>query len=523
MANKNLFKSMVGKLLPVTNAFNEAGGAAYALSHKHALAQYAVTGCLASTFYASDTEQLQRMLELATRVEPLFLAKVALYARERGHMKDVPALLCAVLSVRDPKLLATVFDKVIDSPKMLRTFVQIVRSGAVGRKSLGTRPKKLVRSWLDSRTDSALFAGSVGNDPSLVDVIKMVHPKPTTPERNALYGYLLGKAHDAERLPDTIKQLEVFKRDGKGVVPNVPFQLLTALPLDTRAWTQIALQASWQSIRMNLNTYARHGVLKDSAVAKQLAEKLRDPWQIKRARVFPYQLLIAYRSVDDAIPHAIRDALHDAMEAATDNVPTLEGRVWVCPDVSGSMSSPVTGTRKGATTKVRCVDVAALVAAALLRKNPDLTVLPFDTHVRTVNVSARDSVLTNAERLAAVGGGGTTISAPLAQLNRERAQGDLVFYVSDNESWTETRKKPGFVQATATMKEWATFKQRNPQAKLVCLDIQPYAHTQAPDREDVLNIGGFSDQVFEVVHAFHSFGGAARHWVDVIEKVELAG
>jgi len=40
-------------------------------------------------------------------------------------------------------------------------------------------------------------------------------------------------------------------------------------------------------------------------------------------------------------------------------------------DVSGSMSCPVTGGRgKGATSKMRCVDVAALVAAAFLRRTP---------------------------------------------------------------------------------------------------------------------------------------------------------
>ena len=60
-----------------------------------------------------------------------------------------------MLSVRSPGLMAEVFDRVIDSPKMLRNFVQIMRSGVVGRKSLGTLPKRLVRRWLEARTDDA--------------------------------------------------------------------------------------------------------------------------------------------------------------------------------------------------------------------------------------------------------------------------------------------------------------------------------------------------------------------------------
>src|SRR5204862_8305510 len=106
----------------------------------------------------------------------------------------------------------------------------------------------------------------------------------------------------------------------------------------------------------------------------------------------------------------------------------VDGHVYVCPDVSGSMSSPVTGHRKGATTAVRCIDVAALVAAAVLRKNPHVEVLPFECDVVKVNLNSRDSVMTNAAKLASVGGG-TNCSAPLALLNRRKAKGDLVIFI----------------------------------------------------------------------------------------------
>ena len=125
-------------------------------------------------------------------------------------------------------------------------------------------------------------------------------------------------------------------------------------------------------------------------------------------------------------PRAVRTALEDAMELAIANVPAIEGQVYVCPDVSGSMRSPITGHRKGATTAVRCVDVAALVTAAIVRRNPTAEVLPFEESVVPLRLSSRDSVMTNAERLASVGGGGTCVSAPLALLNARKAKGDLV-------------------------------------------------------------------------------------------------
>ena len=517
MANTTLFRSLVGALIPRADTRNEAGGPAYTLPPQQALAQYAATGCLNTTFYAGAESQLDRVLDLCGRVTPEFVAKTAVYCRERGHMKDMPALLLASVSRRDPKLMDRVFDRVVDTPRMLRTFVQVVRSGATGRKSLGSAPKRCVRRWLDQRTDAALFAASVGNAPSLMDVVKMVHPKPSTREREALYGYLMGRAVVREALPALVRQFEAFKAGDRLNVPDVPFQMLTVLGLSRREWCEVARRSSWQMTRMNLNTFARHGVFEEPTMTAHIAARLRDASEIARSRVFPYQLLAAYRSVDSAVPSAVRNALEDAMELAIANVPRIDGQVYVCPDVSGSMRSAITGHREGATTTVRCVDVAALVTAAIVRRNPTAEVLPFEQSVIPLRLSPRDSVMTNAERLASVGGGGTCVSAPLAQLNARKATGDLVVIVSDNQSWVDAAGARG----TATLREWDVFRERNPGARLVLIDLQPYVTTQATEREDILNVGGFSDQVFEVLAEFAAGRLHSNHWVGLMESVAL--
>ena len=519
MANKTLFKSLTGKLIPATNASNEERAPAYALSPKHQLAQYAATGCLNTTFYATADEQLVKVLELCAEVDAEFIARTAVFCRERGFMKDMPALLTASLSVKDRELLARIFPRVIDNAKMLRNFVQIMRSGMVGRKSLGSAPKRLVREWLDARDPATLFKSNVGQDPSLADIVKMVHPKPKDAAREALFGYFIGRDYAFDAMPDIVREYELFKKDRSREVPDVPFQMLTALELGTPEWSAIARRAPWQMTRMNLNTFARHGVFGVAGTTKLIADRLRDAKAIATARVFPYQLLMAYTmaNTNPAIPREVCDALQDAMEIAIANVPAIEGRVFVCPDVSGSMLSPVTGHRAGATTAVCCVDVAALVAAAVLRKNPRTEVLPFECDVVDVNLNPRDSVMTNAAKLASIGGGGTNCSAPLAVLNRREAKGDLVIFVSDYESWVDARGGRG----TEMMREWNAFKQRNPEARLVCIDVQPYRTVQAIEREDILNVGGFSDQVFEVISEFARGELNADHWIGVIDSVTL--
>lgn len=524
MANKNLFQTVKEMFTPNTNTLNEAGGTAYKLSPKHALANYAATGCFSNTFYTDAGEQLEKVLALAKELDAEFIAKVAIYARENGFMKDMPALLVAVLSTKDKVIFERTFPRVIDNGKMLRNFVQIMRSGAVGRKSLGSLPKRMVREWFETRKAETIFKQSVGQSPSFADVLKMVHPKPKDVEHESLYGWFIGREINADKLPEIVRKFEKFKSGDALEVPNVPFQMLTALPISTKEWTEIARNAAWQMTRMNLNTFQRHGVFQNAEMVELIANRLRNREAIKRAKVFPYQLLVAFAaaSTNTEIPHQITEALQDAMEIATENVPEINGKVYVFPDISGSMHSPVTGFRQGATSAVRCIDVAALVSAAILRKNPTAEVIPFESNVVKIALNPRDSIMTNAQKLASLPAGGTNCSAPLRELNRHKSNGDVLIYVSDNESWIDSPAHGRFGgSGTETMKQWNEFKSRNPQAKLVLLDIQPYAHTQAQERADILNIGGFSDQVFNLVAEFADGNLTAEHWVGVIEKVEI--
>jgi 60 kDa SS-A/Ro ribonucleoprotein len=528
--------------IPAANTLNQAGGTAYTMPNNHALAQYAVTGCLNNTFYASAEHQLEQILALCKDVQPECIAKTAVYARQHGLMKDVPALLCAVLSVADTGLLRRVFPRVIDNSRMLRTFVQIMRSGVVGRSSLGTVPKTLIANWFAERSDEAVFAASVGNNPSLADIIKMVHPKPVNDARRALYAYVIGREYNAEQLPEIVRHYEAFKRsathDFSAVlniagnsdvpnVPNVPLQMLTALNLSREQWKQVALQSSWQTLRMNLNTFARHGVFDDANVVKTLAKRLAEPDAVRSARVFPYQLLMAYTAASGTLPNALCNALQDALEYATENVPALEGQVVVCVDVSGSMQSPATGYRKGSTSAVRCIDVAALVAASILRSNPDALIVPFEQNVVRANINPRDSVMTNAQKLAAINGGGTNCRAALRHLNAQNINANLVLMVSDNESWIDsvhllnTDATAQSSRPTPLMQEWQHFRTRNPAATLVCLDIQPNKTLQAVSRPDIMNIGGFSDHVFSVISDVAAGRNSGEHWATVIEAVEL--
>lgn len=485
--NNSIF-STVPRAEP-TNILNDAGGLAYARSPKEALEQYALTGCFNSTFYVSAQDHLAKALELCATVnDPAWIADLARRARRDGLMKDMPVFLLAYVATKDGDAFRTAFPVCVDNVKQLSKFTRVIRSGVLGRKSLSRRIANAVERWLDAQTDENLWWQSVGvADPSLADILRLTHPKPKTPARAALYGFISGrnpedKAIDRSMLPAPLIAWEAYK---EGPLPNVPFQLLVGHA--NADWNAIAERATWAQARQSLNAFGKHGVWKNKELVAKLAAKLSDP-----PRTMPYQILTTYQNIDAETPRPIVDALHVAMEKACANVPVLPERTLIAVDVSGSMSSAsITGERKGSTSKTKAIHVAGLFASAMVRAQPALKVVAFDTRLFEAELEPRDTVMTNAGKLAAIQGGGTDCSLPLLWALQMHQKYDLIVYLSDNESWCGNQA--GMADA------WAKYRQIHKQTKLVCIDLTPNTTTQVKNQERTWNIGGFSDTVFELV------------------------
>jgi 60 kDa SS-A/Ro ribonucleoprotein len=569
MANKSLFASLKSQLRRAETR-NEAGGPAYQLAPKHALAQLAATGCFAGTYYATADAQLDTFRTLVGQVDDnVFLAKLAVYSRQKAFMKDMPAALIVTLATRDNQLMHRVFDRVVDNGRVLRTVFQMVRSGQFGRKGLGSSLKRAFQRWLNGASAEKLLAASIGHDPCLRDVLRLARPSPKDNPRRALFGWLTDKpierwapATEAD-LPEEVRRLVAYRQaeseEAQAEIVaelSARWDLLADAAKGPEVWKAICRKMGPQALRMNLNTLARHEVFgpvantgwtvgralrealgfqaasADARMVDYVAGRIADEEEIHRSRQFPYQYLAAYLNVDESVPKKIKTALHKAAEIACGNVPELPGPIVIGLDTSGSMSSPVTGNRgRGATSKIRCVDVAALVAAAILRRNPESVVIPFDTEAYEACIDPSDSVLSLAERLARYGGGGTDCSLPLQAANtkyRQRRFAGCVL-VSDNQSWV-CQGQPfahGRQGSTGTLDQWQRFVQNQKRLagnaaaspKLVCIDLQPYGTTQAPEQSDILNVGGFSDAVFSVVTAF--LADDAGRFVAEVEAVEL--
>lgn len=532
MANKILFREHgIAKRVKPTDTINEAGGVAYSFTTQHALAQYCVTGTFSNTFYASAEEQLGKIIGLLEECNPPFIAKMAVYAHCVAKMKDTPCYALAWLTANGHVNLLqrwvilngrtdSVFNHVMSNGKMLSNYVNMIRSGSLGRKSLGYAPKRLIQNWLNTKDPYKLWRTSIGvANPSIADIIKMVHPRPFTPIQENMYGYLIGRDFQLGFLPEDVRKFEYLKNGIETEIPSVDFRALTNCKLTKEQWKQVARQMPFTALRMNLNHLGRHGIFDDDGLVTDLANKLSDPDEIKKANVFPYQLLTAYQNTRE-IPMKLSLALQDALEIATENVPQFSGKTAVLVDVSGSMGSSITGSRPGSTSVTRCVEVAALVAACVLRNNENTVVVQFDTSARELRLNPRDSVMTNAKSIVC-NGGGTNISCGLQYIHDHHRDITNIIIVSDNESWMSNRTYQLYYnRGTSSSTIFEQIRARNPKAKLVNIDLQAYASTQVPDaKQSVLNIGGASDSIFSVIANF--FNNKDINFVDEINTTIL--
>jgi 60 kDa SS-A/Ro ribonucleoprotein len=297
MANKSLFSSLKA-LLPRATARNSAGGPAYELESKHALAQFAATGCFNQTFYASAESQLETLKSLIELVKDnTYLAKLALYSRERAFMKDMPAALMASLAKRDTVLFHQVFDRVVDNGRVLRTLFQMIRSGQFGKKGLSSSLQRAFQRWLNNASVEKLLSASIGNDPSLRDILRLARPTPPDNSRRAFYGWLTGKevekwlpATEAD-LPEQVRLLKQFRAAATAEEQvallegslRARWDLLADSVKGYEAWAAIARSMGAQALRMNLNTLERHGVLADPEMVQYIADRLADPNEIRRS------------------------------------------------------------------------------------------------------------------------------------------------------------------------------------------------------------------------------------------------
>jgi 60 kDa SS-A/Ro ribonucleoprotein len=430
----------------------------------------------------------------------------------------------------------------------------------------------------NAKSDDA--TGESTKPASLCDVLRLARPTPVDDSRRALFGWLTDSSVEKwapatkEHLPSAVKLLEAYRRATDPATQinllqqmqgtYVRWDLLSSDARGPLVWREIARHMMGpQALRMNLNTLMRHEAFQDEGIVDYVVERICDPVAIRTSKQFPYTYFLAYQFAEAGLPDKLRQALARAAELSCENIPALPGPILIAVDHSSSMQVPATGNRgPGSTSKLTCAAAAALFGATLLKRNPDSCLLPFsDGLYPNFRVDPADSILSISQRLNDLAWGGTdvhlAITAALGEDVQMRTDSYDLNYgsrrapatgrtlvpqrpwagaviLSDNQSWITPSATPrGYHLSpnpggtTMLARQWRRLTERQkgsafPNPKLVCYDLQCYGTTQAPEMADVLNLGGFSDFSWSIVHDFFQGVLDLQHrFTALVDAVEL--
>src|SRR5439155_1478359 len=131
--------------------------------------------------------------------------------------------------------------------------------------------QRAFQRWLNEASVNRLLAASIGNDPSLRDILRMARPTPSDNARRALFGWLTNKEvakwapATMDDLPAEVRLLDVYRKSESAgeqasmlTGARLRWDLLADAARGSTTWKAIARQMGPQALRINLNTPRRH-------------------------------------------------------------------------------------------------------------------------------------------------------------------------------------------------------------------------------------------------------------------------
>ncbi|RYY35844.1 MAG: TROVE domain-containing protein, partial [Sphingobacteriaceae bacterium] len=349
---------------------NYVGSKAFTLSPEMELYTAVVTWSLNDSFYEKDEARLVRLQKLITACNPVFVGKLAVYARTKMYMRSVPLVLVTELAKlhSGDNLVARVTDGVIgraDEITELLACYELLNE-RTGTKKLNRLSKQLQKglSTAFNRFDEYQF-GKYNRDGAikLRDALFLVHPKAKDDLQQVLFNKIvsgdLQTPYTWETELSALGQIGFDSDEAKAEAFRAKWEEL----IDSGKLGYMALLRNLRNIQEAGVSYAHF---------EKVCARLANADEVARAKQFPFRYLAAYRElINPAVTKVpaqsfvkkltalmqgqnkgytgeLLEALEKAVQASAANIKGFdhETRVLLACDVSGSMQVPVSAKSK---------------------------------------------------------------------------------------------------------------------------------------------------------------------------------
>jgi 60 kDa SS-A/Ro ribonucleoprotein len=491
-----------------TRSTNHEGGEAFRPADPRlALYKRTINQLLEDSYYEDDTEHLQAVVErfdAAAAEDPEFVLKLAAYARQEMHPRDIPQVLL-VLAANDDRFKDDSDESLIRewTPAIVQRMDETATALAVHDKLFGgTAPWPLRRGIEDALVGMAdaytLEKYALPRrEVTLHDVFNRVHPTPIDEEQEELFERFM--RGDLDDYPD-VDPLPS---------PNTWETVISEHGNTAEAWEQLIEDDEYSlpifaSIR-NLRNMLEAGVDEDIIVGHL------DLAVVRHAPLYPFRYYQAYKALQDAGLDApeVERWLEQAVDVAVENVPEDLGDTFVGVDLSGSMDAVLAEQ-----STLQRKEIGALFGAVLAEQGA--SVGGFGSDFQSVSTHVDAPVLQRQRAVMGINedvGNATNGWKVLEYLREEGIQVDRVVLFTDMQIWDSTAR---LVDGDRTVREaFEDYRAAvTPEASLYMVDLASYGNLATPDGyEDVYNVSGWSEQVLEFI-------GYAEEPMQVIEEID---
>lgn len=482
---------------------NASGYLSFRRSWREQYCQLLLTNTMSNTFYIGEEELAKaskKSHEAAADEDPFFMAKAIVYARAKGFMRLQPIYGLVVLSGVSPNLFERIFPLVIRTAADLSDFLMLMK--AAGRGQGGRVVKRVCADFLNRLNEYAVLKyNGQGRGFSLSDMVRVIHPKPVSAIQSALFAYSRGLVA-AEDLPQELSQfrayeaLKMAKTEGEAVrfikLGRLPHNIVTGtVKMTSGIWEALLKDMPLFALIRHLSVLERHGLVEKHR--EWLQERVADKEAIKRAMILPQRYVEAYRYINT---HWLKDALRLGVEKSVTSIPDIKGKTAIFLDRSGSMEGKILMT-------------AATFAFSLYKKTcGDCLFMLFNTKLYDPKPSLYDSIISQAERIEALGG--TDTSVGIRHLLENKIAVDNIIIITDEEQ-----------NAGSSFNiQLSDYRRKiNSDAKVIIVNVSPYANAMNPPEDELtFYVYGWSDAVVSyVANAANGYGTL----IDVIENEVL--
>lgn len=484
----------------------------FSLKPEYELYTAVVTTGLNGSFYEKDTTRLERIKTLIQKSNPLFVAKLAVYARNEMYMRTIPLVLVVELAkiYSGDALISKMIAKVIqraDEISELLAYYQM-SNNRNGVKKLNRLSKQVQKGLIYSfnKFDEYQFAKYNRNgEIKLRDALFLIHPKAKDDNQQMIFNKIANNTLETPYTWETeLSQFGQTNFKNENERKKAFAQKWEEL-IDSNKIGYMALMRNLRNI-LEANVSAIH--------IQKICDYLSNEKAVLNSKQLPFRFLAAYREIkvlNSNYVSMILDALENAVLISARNIKGFDTNVSVviACDVSGSMQQPIS-----AKSKILLYDIGLMLGMLMQNRCKNVVSGMFGDKWKIINMPKR-SVLSNVneyyKREGEVGYS-TNGYLVLEDLIKRSEIVDKVMLFTDVQMWNSNNNNHSFANS------WTRYKKIAPNAKLYLFDLAGYGHSPVDiQKNDVFLIAGWSDKVFDVLHALEDKKNALAY----IDNIEL--